>query len=93
MTNTRYSNDSKRKTYYRNVILIEICEEKNIVDSRKETDFEMVIRVNQQNEALDPFTWYSYFLRNPWPGKALSEISTILMLKFYNRRGQIFIAW
>lgn len=45
MTNTRYSNDSKRKTYYRNVILIKICEEKNIVDSRKETDFEMVIRV------------------------------------------------
>lgn len=45
MTNTRYSNDSKRKTYNRNVILIEICEEKNIVDSRKETDFEIVIRV------------------------------------------------
>lgn len=45
MTNTRYSNDSKRKTYNRNVILIEICEEKNIVDSRKETGFEIVIRV------------------------------------------------
>lgn len=28
MTNTRYSNDSKRKNYCRNAILIEICEKK-----------------------------------------------------------------